>query len=322
MKKNSISLCMVFIILMLTACGSVPNNVIPSNEEKQVSQNNGDDNGEAASQVQEGTASAQPTEEPQAPSPSPEPIGTISRTIDQSDLTAFFADSRTNSENAPLSEPAPFKLTPVSEIGNDISSVEDWFEQNRLYLPMANGSLSESARQIHEEADIDYDRWQSVSAPVFFDDNYIYQWSTENIIIYDRETGQTKYVVQISSDHWSPMGNCACVKDGILYIGTIHNGYAMENSCYLIAYDIENDKLLWRSEDQTYNSMNFIIKDGIILCGYGFTAEPDYIYQISLDTGKVLSKTLVAKMPDLLVEKDGQLYVHTYSYDYVLAIGR
>ena len=33
----------------------------------------------------------------------------------------------------------------------------------------------------------------------------------------------------------------------------------------MFAYDLENDKLLWRSADQTYNSMNFVVK-GMLFC--------------------------------------------------------
>ena len=63
--------------------------------------------------------------------------------------------------------------------------------------------------------------------------------------------------------------------------------------------------------------MNFIVKDDVIISGYGFTDEEDYIYQIDMNTGNVISKTELSKKPDMLVEKDGQLYVHTYSIDYV-----
>lgn len=66
--------------------------------------------------------------------------------------------------------------------------------------------------------------------------------------------------------------------------------------------------------------MNFVVKDDVIICGYGFTEEKDYIYQLDMNTGKVLGKTELEKMPDLMVEQDGKLYVHTYSYDYVFEI--
>ena len=96
------------------------------------------------------------------------------------------------------------------------------------------------------------------------------------------------------------------------------NGYAGPDSCFMFAYDLEQDKLLWRSADQSYNSMNFVVKGDVILCGYGFTSEEDYLYQINRNTGEILDRLELKKMPDLLVEQDGKLYVHTYSYDYVI----
>ncbi len=96
------------------------------------------------------------------------------------------------------------------------------------------------------------------------------------------------------------------------------NGYAEPDSCFMFAYDLEQDKLLWRSADQTFNSMNFLVQGDIILCSYGFTSEDDYLYQLNRNTGEVLDRLKLKKMPDLLAEKDGKLYVHTYSYDYVI----
>ena len=74
------------------------------------------------------------------------------------------------------------------------------------------------------------------------------------------------------------------------------NGYAQPDTCFMFAYDLENEKLLWRSADQTYNSMNFLVK------------------------GEVIDRLPLKKMPDLMAEKDDKLYVHTYSYDYVIGI--
>ena len=98
------------------------------------------------------------------------------------------------------------------------------------------------------------------------------------------------------------------------------NGYAQPDTCFMFAYDLENNKLLWRSADQTCNSMNFIVKNNVIICGYGFTSEDDYLYQLDLHTGEVLSRLTLKKQPDLLVYQDNTLYVHTYSYNYTIEI--
>lgn len=128
------------------------------------------------------------------------------------------------------------------------------------------------------------------------------------------------YDVTIPIDHWYVNGNNAYLENGILYAGSVQNSYAYPDTCFLFTYDLINEKLLWRSADQTYNSMNFLVKGDVILCGYGFTEEKDYLYQINKKTGEVIAQTELKKMPDLIVEQDGKLYVHTYSYDYILEI--
>lgn len=213
---------------------------------------------------------------------------------------------------------APFSLSLVSEQQNGISEIPDWFTDNDLFLPMLGEAWTKYI--VPNENTPVVASGLSLEHNVFYDNSYIYVWTVSSLDIYDRSTEQLLYTVCYQTDQWYLMGNCAYLQDGILYIGYIRNGYARPGTCYLLAYDIENETVIWRSEDQTYNSMNFIVKDDVIICGYGFTDENDYIYQIDMNSGKVLSKTEVKKMPDLLVEKDGQLYVHTYSYDYVFTI--
>jgi outer membrane protein assembly factor BamB len=58
----------------------------------------------------------------------------------------------------------------------------------------------------------------------------------------------------------------------------------------------------------------------VIFCGYGFTAEDDYLYQLDKNTGEVIDRLPLKKMPDLMAVKDDRLYVHTYSYDYVIEV--
>ena len=228
------------------------------------------------------------------------------RYINFAEIEAFTAEAETSA--------TPIELSLVSEKENGISELQDWFAPNALSLPMIDGTfynmeLREDAPKIDDTILI-YDT-------AFYDENYIYHWSPSWMEIYERDTCQLLYSVSYESDRWYLMGNCAYLRDDILYIGSLYNGYARPNTCFLVAYDIEKDEVIWRSEDQTFNSMNFIVKDDVIICGYGFTSEKDYIYQIDIHTGAVISKTELKKMPDMLVEKDGQLYVHTYSYDYV-----
>lgn len=191
----------------------------------------------------------------------------------------------------------PMQLEIISEENNNVSMADDWYFNMNMSLPMIG------------------DSWEC-----FFDDKYEYQWMGEELHIYEKKTGDCLYVLQYPTDKWYVNGPNAYLKDGIFYGGSVQNGYVSPNSCYMFAYDLDNEKLVWRSADQTYNTMNFIVKENIIICGYGFTSEKDYLYQLNINTGEVIDKIELKKMPDLLVEQEGKLYVHTYSYDYIIQV--
>lgn len=231
------------------------------------------------------------------------PIETEGRTMKYQDPNAFKSmviDCYSLEETHPEPETVtrPIALSVVSETEREYTGVDDWYYNNKLYLPMIG---------------MEWD--------MFFDDNYIYRWMEEyahpSLVICDRQTGIQLYEVVITTHLLANTANNAYMKDGVLYAGAIGQEDSSSDSNFLFAYDLENDRLLWCSREDTYSSRNFIEKDGVIICGFGGTDEPDYIYQIDMDTGEILSETPVSSAPYLLVESDGQLYVHTHDHDYV-----
>ena len=191
----------------------------------------------------------------------------------------------------------PWKLKILSEEDNGIDWANDWYKSEHLSLPMLD------------------DYWD-----YFYDDVYEYQWIGDQLYIYEKETGNCIYVLDYPTDKWYVNGNNAYLEDGIFYGASVTNGYAQPDTCFMFAYDLDKEELLWRSADQSYNTMNFVVKGDVIICGYGFTDEKDYLYQINKNTGEIIDRMELKKMPDLLVEQDGKLYVHTYSYNYVIEI--
>ena len=190
---------------------------------------------------------------------------------------------------------SPLTLKIVSEEENGIDFANEWYESKQLSLPMVGKE------------------WNN-----FYDDEYQYIWSGDALYIYENISGNCLYVLEYPTDKWYINGNNACLLDDIFYGISVTNGYAQPDSCFMFAYDLENNKLLWRSGDQTCNSMNFIVKKDVIICGYGFTSEKDYLYQLNLHTGEVIASLELKKQPDLLVTQDNMLYVHTYSYNYTI----
>ena len=223
---------------------------------------------------------------------------TTAESSSESETKYITIDLSTVKETHPTSDAAaPFDLKIVSEEENGIDFANEWYDSKGLSLPMIGTD------------------WNN-----FYDDNYQYLWSGEDLYIFENGTGNCLYVLTYPTDKWYINGNNACLRDGIFYGASVTNGYAQPDTCFMFAYDLEDNKLLWRSADQTYNSMNFILKDNVILCGYGFTSEDDYLYQLDLHTGEILSRLKLKKQPDLLVYQDNTLYVHTYSYNYTIEI--
>ena len=190
---------------------------------------------------------------------------------------------------------SPLTLKIVSEEENGIDFANEWYESKQLSLPMVGKE------------------WNN-----FYDDEYQYIWSGDALYIYENISGNCLYVLEYPTDKWYINGNNACLLDDIFYGISVTNGYAQPDSCFMFAYDLENNKLLWRRGDQTCNTMNFIVKKDVIICGYGFTSEKDYLYQLNLHTGEVIASLELKKQPDLLVPQDNMLYVHTYSYNYTI----
>ena len=190
---------------------------------------------------------------------------------------------------------SPLTLKIVSEEENGIDFANEWYESKQLSLPMVGKE------------------WNN-----FYDDEYQYIWSGDALYIYENISGNCLYVLEYPTDKWYINGKNACLLDDIFYGISVTNGYAQPDSCFMFAYDLENNKLLWRSGDQTCNTMNFIVKKDVIICGYGFTSEKDYLYQLNLHTGEVIASLELKKQPDLLVPQDNMLYVHTYSYNYTI----
>ena len=124
-------------------------------------------------------------------------------------------------------------------------------------------------------------------------------------------------------DDWLMSIRWAAIEDNILYVSNAHPTYAETTNginAFITAIDLTNYQALWRSDYQVSNAYNFEIIGDNIVCGYGFTAEPDFIYILDKYTGKKLHTIKVATGPDYIIRKDDRLYVRTYNRDYVFGI--
>lgn len=106
------------------------------------------------------------------------------------------------------------------------------------------------------------------------------------------------------------------VADGIIYFNEACQSYARDaqGKCSsLLAYDPVADKRLWRTRPLVSNN-RFLVLDDLLVTGYGFTDEPDYLFLVRRSDGKVLfRKYLRTAHRDIRMQADNVLVIKLYS---------
>jgi len=111
--------------------------------------------------------------------------------------------------------------------------------------------------------------------------------------------------------------------DGVLYVEHTHLTYASATrgrNAYISAIDLATRKTLWRSPALVANARTFVVSGDLIVSGYGFTAESDYLYLLDRRTGKVLDRLTVPSAPEVIKLRGDRLFVRTYDRDVVARI--
>jgi outer membrane protein assembly factor BamB len=112
---------------------------------------------------------------------------------------------------------------------------------------------------------------------------------------------------------------------GVLYVSNSHLTYASTTrgrNAYVSAIDLATKKLLWRSPALVANARTFVVTGDLIVAGYGFTAEPDFLHLLDRRTGKVLRRLPVASAPEIIKLDGNTLHVRTYDRQVVAKIAR
>lgn len=227
------------------------------------------------------------------------------------------------------------KLEPRSAKRNGITDVEPWFRTHALALPtwqlsptptwsgsvvgtgdplparvplaLAGHSLSEAIRGVdHDIAIYSETHGRRSSAVVVLD-----------------PLGDSLGALEISAWPHDQEIRWAQQQDGVLYLCTGHMGYASTTggrNAFLTAIELGSGELLWQSEPLVCNSHDFLLRDGWIISGYGFTAEPDFLFVLDMKTGEVVQKKKLASGPEVILEQGGTLFVRTYDRDYEFTI--
>lgn len=289
---------------------------------------------------------AEDSEEPpaQAVQPESEDITTIEDDENTADVPVILDTPPFQyylSDRAVMKEKHPIQLNLISNTPNEITDDDKWFMNNELVYNTYDvpNSFQNTAGNLPEGiADMCVDL---MITSAFHDDSYIYcVYGTDfaegyimNIydaasleLIYSLDFFNYRYApeyVEEDYDYIQQKITWAAIKDNILYISNSHNTYAKSSknmNAYITAIDLTDMSILWRTDALVDNAYNFQIIDDVIICGYGFTDEPDYLYQIDIFNGEVLDKIPLKSAAFYIIKKDNMLYVRTYNMDYKFEI--
>lgn len=247
------------------------------------------------------------------------------------------------SSNAVEKQNQPLNLTLKSSRPNEIVDDDNWFRNNNLAMntyQIPNASM-DTTGDLPDGIDTMWDGL--IITKAIYDGAYIYctygnDYSEGYILnIYERKTCEIKYSFDFSNYRYSPeyieedfdyiqqRVEWATIQDNILYIAHGHSTYAYSSNnmnAYITAIDLSDYSILWRTEALVCNSVNFLILDDVIICGYGFTEEADYLCQVDIHTGKVLENIPLKTAATYILDKENVLYVRTYDMDYEFDIVR
>ncbi|MBL4685025.1 MAG: hypothetical protein JKY37_10575 [Nannocystaceae bacterium] len=229
------------------------------------------------------------------------------------------------------------KLVKASQKRNQVTDDAEWFAEHKLKLPMWSvpndfmnvaGDLPANLPDHYGDLKL----FRAISHPDHSVLLYGEDFSGGTVLGVIGSAGQVRSLLDFESWRTAPVtkrGDApfvdqritwAQVVSGVLYVSTGHHTYASSSggrNAYLSAIDLDSGDLLWRSQPLVGNAMNFEIRDGWILTGYGFTAEPDFLYVLDATNGKVKSKVKVKSGPSVVLLKGDQLFVRCYDTDYV-----
>ena len=154
--------------------------------------------------------------------------------------------------------------------------------------------------------------------------------NTTKMVITDEDEKQVLAAYDFENYRFSPkttlMGNNQSIQDvviegNILYESHGINTYSESTGYqtgYITAIDLNTDEIIWTTRPMTCNSA-FAILGNSIICGYGMTSEPDYLYVVDKYSGQRVSRLPLKTMAEYVFVKGKTVYVHCYNYNCIFS---
>jgi outer membrane protein assembly factor BamB len=153
--------------------------------------------------------------------------------------------------------------------------------------------------------------------------------SARYLVAVDASTRKHRYALDLEAFGHPPGGGeyepivWAWERGGVLYVSHAHLTYASatrNRNGYVSAIRVPQGRLLWRSPALVANSRSFVVTRDLVVSGYGFTAERDFLYALDRRTGRVVDRLAVPTAPETIRLRDGRLAVRTYDHDLVVRL--
>ncbi len=239
--------------------------------------------------------------------------------------------------------PPTAKLIKISDTPNRITDVARWFQANDLQWPaveadrLTRGDRGPLPREIPEQF-AGHRLIRAVTMPPLF------------LAIYGEDFSGGRYVVGFDSsrkvfpfafdfqnyvvppaylpddrEFVNEWVQWAQVAGGVLYVSNFHRTYSKSSkgrNGYITAISLATSDLLWRSPPLVANAANFTVTGNVLITGYGFTAEPDFLYLLNRMSGSIHQTVPLRSGPEYLVIKRDQVFVRTYNTDALFRLVR
>lgn len=231
------------------------------------------------------------------------------------------------------------RLSIVSTKRNQITDEDAWFAANDLKLPLyrVTDTSSDRLMELPETVPTSYKGnllikaiRQAKTITLIYGKDYS---GGRYLIAMEPESGKFRYGFDFINYAYAPDNDAKdrdfvfqntdwAVEEGnTLYVSHSHLTYARSSkgmNAYITAIDTRSNRVLWRSPSLVSNANNFEVIGNLIVSGYGFTAEPDYLYLLDKKTGDVKQQLAVKSKADYIIHKDNKIYVRMYDTDLVI----
>lgn len=194
---------------------------------------------------------------------------------------------------------------------NEITDVDAWATENDITIPQFPYA---DADYTYEYGGVAGDS-QILVIRENFEGGKIYTFELADFSMPDEYKEEDVEFVQETIQY-------AKVAEGILYVATGHNTYSSSAPAtgYITAIGMESGEVLWKTESRMCNSRNFEIIGDSIVCGYGFTAEDDYLYVLNREDGQWIEELPLASAAEYIVRKGSSILVRCYDMNYVYSM--